>query len=276
VGLTHSINGTVTLSSPAPAGGTTIALSGDPSATGQVSFNPASVTILRGSTIGTFSLTGVALGSATITASASGYNSGTATVLVVSLGGIGFPQGSSLTVPFGQSVPLNVQLSTPAPVDGTTVTLTSSAPGTVAISPTSVTIAPTFTTPTPQPQVTGVAIGSASVTASSGGYTGNSVTVNVVAAISLLPPTVSEVVGGTQNIIVLLSAPAPAGGLLVNLSSSNTNVATVPPSVNVSGQSVIVQVTGVAPGSAIITASTSSQFFAAAAAGVSVTVTSGP
>ncbi len=110
VGLTHTIGGTVTLSAPAPQGGTTIALSGDPSAMGQVSFSPSGVTILQGSTMGTFNLTGVALGPTTITASASGYNGATAPLLVVPLGAIGFSQGSSLTVPFGQSVPLNVQL----------------------------------------------------------------------------------------------------------------------------------------------------------------------
>ncbi len=41
VGLTHSITGAVTLSAPAPAGGAAVALSGDPSAAGQVSFSPA-------------------------------------------------------------------------------------------------------------------------------------------------------------------------------------------------------------------------------------------
>src|ERR1017187_5830835 len=84
VGMTHSVGGTLTLSAPAPAGGTTIALSGNPSAPGQVSFNPASVSILPESTTGTFSLTGVPLGSTTITASAPGVISSTATMLVIS------------------------------------------------------------------------------------------------------------------------------------------------------------------------------------------------
>jgi hypothetical protein len=81
-------------------------------------------------------------------------------------------------------------------------------------------------------------------------------------------------VGAAQNISILLSAPAPPGGLLVNLISSNTNVATVPPSVNVTGQSAIVQVTGVAPGIANITASTANPIFTTAGVGVVlVTVT---
>ncbi len=275
VGLTHTVNGTVTLSSPAPAGGTIVALSADPSATGQVSFNPSSVTILQGSTVGTFSLTGVALGSTTITASSSGYNNGTATVLVVALGGIAFPQGSSLTVAFGQSVPLNVQLSTPAPVGGTTISLSSTNPSILIVTPT-VFIPQGSTTPIVAPLVFGAAVGSASITASSGGYTGNSVNVSVLAAISLLPQTISEVVGASQSVIVLLSAPPPASGLVVNFSSSNTNVAAVTSSVTITGQSAVVQVTGVGPGVATVTASTTSPFFAVAGAGVSVTVTTGP
>ncbi len=267
VGLTHSINATVTLSAPALAGGAAIALAGDPSAPGQVSFSPAIVTIPQGSTVGTFSLTGVALGSTTITASASGYNSGTAIVLVVPLGGISISQG--LTVPSGQSLPLTVQLSTPAPVDGVTIMLASSDP-TILTVPLSVFIPQGARSA--QTHVTGLAIGSVSVTASSGGYTADTETVNVVGAIGFLPQAVLVGAGGTQNILLLLSAPAPSGGLLVNLNSSNTSVATVPSSVNVSGQSATVQVTGVAPGSAIITANTSSQLFSAAGASVSVTV----
>jgi len=144
VGLTHSIGGTVTLSE-APAAGATVALSGDPSASGQVSFIPASVTILPGSTIGFFSLTGVALGPTTITARASGFDSGTATLQVITLGSIAIsPQ--SLTVPFGQSIPLNVQLSTPAPVGGAHIFLTSTDSTTLTVTP-SVLIQEGSTTP---------------------------------------------------------------------------------------------------------------------------------
>ena len=124
IGLTRTLSGTITLSSPAPQGGLTVTLSADPLAIGQVSFNPTSVSILPGGTTGTFSVTGVALGSTTITASASGYTSGTQSVLVVLLGGIAVSTG--VTVAPGQSTSLGVQLSTPAPVGGVTVTLISS------------------------------------------------------------------------------------------------------------------------------------------------------
>ncbi len=275
VGLTHSLNGTLTLSAAAPSpGGTTIMLSSDPLASGQVSFNPASVTIAAGNTIGTFTLMGTALGSTTITASAPGVTSGTTPLLVTNLGGILLNGGVPVSVGVGLSTPLPVTLQFPAPGDGTTVTLASTAPGTVTVSPTTISFAPGSTTPITQPQVTGVAAGSASITASSGGYTGNSVTVNVAGSITLSPSTVSVSVGGTGNINVNLSATAPDGGLVVNLSSSNTAIATVPASVTVTGQSAPVLVTGVAAGMATITASTASPSFTFSGTGVAVTVNS--
>jgi hypothetical protein len=272
VGLAHSIGGTITLSSLAPAGGTTITLSSDISAIGQVSFNPTRLTIPQGATTGTFSLTGVTLGPAAITASASGYYSGMATVLVVSLGGISFPQGSNFTLPFGQSVPLKMQLSTPAPVGGTTIALTTTDSSILSVTPATAFVPQGSTTPLVLPVLQGASTGLATVTASADGYTGTSTNVSVLAVISLLPQTLSETVGGTQPVLVLLSAPAPAGGLLVNLNSSNTSVATVPTSVSVTGQSAVVQVTGVGPGSANITASTSNHFFSVAGPGTLVTV----
>ena len=55
-------------------------------------------------------------------------------MLVVSLGGIvGISQG--VVVPVGQAVPLTVQLSTPAPIGGTTVMLASSDPTILAVPP---------------------------------------------------------------------------------------------------------------------------------------------
>jgi hypothetical protein len=272
MGLGHSLGGTITLSQPAPQGGLTVALSADPS--GQVSFNPANVSIPQGATAGTFNVTGVGLGSTTLTASAAGYTSGTKSLLVVLLGGIVVAEG--VTVAPGQSVPLNVQLSSPAPVDGVTVTLASSSPGTLTVSPATVSIAPRSTTPVTQPQVTGVAIGPAIVIASAGGYSDGSATVNVTGTLSLSPATLAVGQGGAQTLNILLSSPAPAGGVPVTLTSSNPAVATVTQSSTITGQSGSVQVTGVAPGQTTITASTTNSFFSVVGTGVVVTVTPAP
>ena len=211
VGLTHSLSGTVTLSASAPQAGTTIALSGDPA--GIVSFNPASVTIPPGSTAGTFTLTGLAVGSTTITASAPGVTSGTANILVVSLGGIALPSG--VIAPDGQAVAFNIQLQFPAPVDGTTVTLASSDPKpTHCLANERVYCRRLHNSGSP-PQVNGIAIGSPTVTASSGGYSPDTETVKVTASLTLSPSTLSVSLDGTQNLNIVLSSPAPGEGVPV-------------------------------------------------------------
>jgi len=178
VGLTHTIGGTITLSSAAPQpSGTTVTLSANPSDPGLVNFSTTSVAIPAGNTTGTFTITGAQVGTAGILASAPGSPTASATILVVMLGGISI--SNNLAVPAGQSVALNIQLSSPAPVDGVTVTLQSGDTNTLTISPTTVTISPRATTPLVAPQVTGVAAGSTTITASSGGYTGDTETVNV-------------------------------------------------------------------------------------------------
>jgi hypothetical protein len=64
-------------------------------------------------------------------------------------------------------------------------------------------------------------------------------------------------VGGTVQATVALNAAAPAGGLSISASSSNTGVATVqsPVSVPAGALSAVISVTGMASGSATITAS---------------------
>jgi hypothetical protein len=273
IGLTRTLSGTITLSSAAPQGGLSVALSSDPSALGQLSFDPPSVSIPQGAMSGTFTATGLAVGSTTITASASGYTSGTQSVLVVQLGGIAVSTG--VTVAPGQSAPLGVQLSTPAPVGGVTVTLTSTNPGQLTVSP-SVFIAQGSTIPATPAQVTGVAIGSPSVSASAGGYSGDSETVNVIATISLSPPTLTVGPGGTQTLNINLSSAAPSGGLPVTLMSSRPGAATVPQNVTINGTGGSVQVTGVAPGQTTITASSTNPLFSVVGTGVVVTVTTAP
>jgi hypothetical protein len=81
--------------------------------------------------------------------------------------------------------------------------------------------------------------------------------INVQTPSIQLPAAISVVDGQTVDLTLSLSAPAPPGGLHVDLASSNPTVATVPASVNVSGQSATVSVTGVSVGSATITASAS-------------------
>ena len=175
-----------------------------------------------------------------------------------------------------EAAPFAVTLSAAAPAGGETVTLKSSDTSKVTVTPVSVVIPQGATTPTTQPQVTGVGIGAATITAIATGYTSGAGVVTVT------PPTMSFsgsplliASGGSGKLTLNLSAgQAPAGGLTVKLSSSDTSKATVPATVSFApgATSVTVQLTGVAPGTATITASAPN----IASATASVTVTPPP
>ena len=267
VGVTRTMNGTITLSAPAAPGDVTVQLSANPD--GIVTLDPTTVTIAAGSTTGHFTVTGVAEGSATITATASNHDTATANVLVVKLGGIAIQ--SDVIVAPGKSAPLGVTLTTPAPTNGVTVTLTSGNQSILTVS-TSVFIPQGATQPTTPAQITGVAFGTTTVTASAGGYTGSTQTVKVGLTLSFSPQTVSVGAGTTKSIQLLLSAPAPAGGLSVTLNSSNDAIFTVPPSASFAegAASADVLVTGVAPGTATLTATTNVPTVSGATASVGV------
>jgi hypothetical protein len=152
-----------------------------------------------------------------------------------------------------------VTLSAPATAGGMTVTLTSSDASKVIVIPASVVVPQGATTPVTQPQVTGIGIGSATITAAATGYTTGIGTVTVTAPTMAFTGTPAVIaVGFVGNLTLSLTGgQAPPGGLIVNLSSSATSKATVPATVSFAAgaTSVTVPVTGVTPGSATITAS---------------------
>ncbi len=118
-----TIQGTVTLSNAAGAGGATVGLSSSNAAVATV---PAAVTVASGATSATFLVTGVAPGTVTITATMSG--SATSPSLTVS----GGPKLAAMTVSpstlvGGTSATGMVTLTGAAPSAGAAVTLTSDA-----------------------------------------------------------------------------------------------------------------------------------------------------
>jgi hypothetical protein len=136
----------------------------------------------------------------------------------------------------GDSSTGTVTLSAPAPGGGAIVSLSSSDTS-VATVPASVTVPAGATTAT-LPVSTSPVGTSTSVTIS-GSYGGGTAT----ASLSVTPPTLtsltlhpSTVVGGplgSSTGAVTLSGPAPSGGAIVSLSSSNPSVASAPASVTV-------------------------------------------
>jgi hypothetical protein len=228
---------TVTLSSAAPAGGATIALtSSDPAAAAV----PPPVTVPAGSAVSPpFTITTNLVGASTqVTISASdGTNTPRSKVLNVRAL---LPAAVKLSPEFvlgGASTTNNtVTLNNPAPSEGAAVTLLSGDPA-VATVPTSVTVAAGETT-SPAFTITTEAVATQTPVTISGSYNGATktatLTVNAAKLVSLkLSPTSVE--GGhsaTRN-TVTLNGPAPAGGTEITLSSGDSSVATPPASVTV-------------------------------------------
>jgi hypothetical protein len=169
--------------------------------------------------------------------------------------GISLP--ANVIVPLTGSVSFPVTLSAPAPPSGLFVSLATSNSTTVTVTPTEILIPGGATAPSVQPKVNGVSYGSAVITASATGYAPVSQTVLAADTIVFSPNTLTANPTGTQQLFLLLTAPAPAGGLTVNVSSSNPGVATVPATVTFRANTTNVNVplTPVGPGSTTITAS---------------------
>ena len=257
VGVGNTVTGTITLNSPAPGTGVNIGLSLDK--TGFVSLSTTSVNIAGGSTTGTFTITGgpAAGGPTTVTASGAGYTSGTAPITSVTQGSLTVQSG--VTVAPGQSVPIAISVGPTAAVQDVTVTLTSSDTTRVTVTPTIVIPAGSTTATTPA-QVTGANFGQATVTATATGYVSGNATVTVAANLTFSPQTINVGAPSTTDLTLTLApGTAPAGGITVTLLSDAPNIASVPQTVSIpqNQNTATVTVTGVAVGTAHITASSS-------------------
>jgi len=232
IGGTQSSTGTVTLSGAAPAGGAQVALASSNTAAARV---PASVTVAAGAT------------SATFTVSTSAVTASTAVTISAAFGGV--TRTASITVapapppaPTLSSLTLNptsvvggaqfstgtVTLSGAAPAGGAQVALSSSNTAAATV-PSSVTVVAGATSATFTVSTSAVTASTAvTISAAYGGVTRTaSITVAPTppppATLSSLTLSPTSVIGGLQTSTgtVTLSAPAPAGGATVALSSSN-------------------------------------------------------
>jgi mucin-19 len=165
--------------------------------------------------------------------------------------------GSSANILLTLSSPAPSSVTSPCTQPGLCVNLVSAAPGTATV-PTAVLI------PQGQTQavatVTGVAQGNTTVTATALGFPQIESQIQVQNVnLSFVPGSATFFAGSTyaQSVTLIMSLPALAGGQTVNLSSSDTSVATVPASVIIPSGSTTVNltITGVSGGVATITAS---------------------
>ena len=267
-----TVNGTATgyltllLSSGAPAGGLTVNLSSSNTGVATVS---ATAVFAAGSTSASVPVTGVTAGTVTITASNASYGNATA-IVTVSSTTTQPPPSSSISVPastavaVGQSVQFPVRLASAAGSGGVFVTLTCSDTSKATVTA-NVYFQQGSTTPVVDATVNGISSGTVTVTATAFGYpTAASGQVQVgsggpvsTTTLSFTPTSFAIFGTATLSPSVVVSVPASAGGLTVNLTSSNPAIAYVPPSVIVpaSMTTTTVPVTGVGTGTAVITAS---------------------
>jgi hypothetical protein len=233
--------GTVTLSSAAPAGGVVVALS---SSNTSVATVPASVTVPAGATSTSFTVsTSVVTGGGTwssITASAGGLQRSTTLNVNPAPPGPGLSTFTlaPTSVTGGSNSTGTVTLTGSVSACCAVVQLSSSNPG-VASVPASV-VVPVGSSQTTFTVTTSSVTASTpvTITASRGATRTASLTVNppgpVTPALSSVAVSPSTVTGGASSTgTVTLTAAAATGGAAVSLASSNTAAATTPASVTV-------------------------------------------
>ena len=167
----------------------------------------------------------------TLVASSPGYTSATSSAFDVTLPPIVLNVAGS-QIGTGATLAATFTLPTPAPAGGTTVSLSSSNPAVVTISPATVALnagdtVGSFT-------YTSVGPGTSTLRAAAPTYVDGTATETTSTSFITLGalPTAP---GTFQNLPVTLSQPAPAGGITVTLQSSNTTVAFVSSSVSIAG-----------------------------------------
>ena len=238
-GLQRSIP--LTLSDPAPVGGLTVTLASNNSAIASV---PASITVPEGQVNANFTLSGVAVGAATINASAAGFQPAALPVTVDAVTiKFGLPAISSISLPEESTTTYPVTLSRPAPAGGVTISLAMQNTATASVAPASITIPEGQTSGgTVQVGVTGVLKGSTTLTGSAPGLTTASVPVAVTAKPQFVFSSASVVVAkGFKTYYYEIYVRRQSGGsdyapnqdVTLNLSSSNPGKVSVPATVTI-------------------------------------------
>jgi hypothetical protein len=241
VGGVSTTNNYVKLNGPAPSGGAVVALS---SSNPQVAAGPASMTVPAGATFSpTFTITTSAVTSNQSVDISGTYNATKTAALTVTPVEVQSITLSPATAVGGVTYAANnrVKLNGPAPAGGAVIALATSDP--------SVTVAPSVMVPAGSTVSPAFAIATTAVSSTlsvlvSATYNGLSKT----ATLTVTPPAVSALVlsptsvvggGSTTGNYVKLNGPAPAGGAMVSLAASNSQVAAPPVSVTVAAGATV-------------------------------------
>lgn len=278
VGVGLQVTGTLTLAQPAPqaltvqvsAPAATIVSLCAPDGTGcAASYN---VAFAAGQTVGSYSIKGVSAGTTNITAAAAGFTS-VSTSITATNNIINVQSGAK--VGKGQTLPLSVGLANAAAAN-VSISFTTTPAGIASITP--VTILAGQTVPATNPTITGVEWGTVTIQAVATAYASQAVPATVGQTLTITPASISVLTSNTANASVNLSAPAPAGGLVVNLTVANSALATVasPITVPAGSSSASVVVSGVSAGSTTLTASGAAGISTITAGSASVVVSNAP
>lgn len=251
IATNSTVPGQLILDEPAPTGGITFTVSSNnvPVA----SPIPTAVFVAEGESQGSLHVDGGNVGVATLTATAPGYVSANDSLAVTNRFVL-LPEGIKVGV--GQTLPFSVNISEAA-AENVTVTLSGFDPAILTVVPAQVVIPAGATQPAVLPQVTGVGFGVTTITGDAPGHVSDSEAVATTLTPTFSPSTISVVETNSRDVTLNLSAPAPAAGLTVNLSSADETVATLPPTAVFPGNTstVTITITGEAPGSTTIRAS---------------------
>ena len=253
--------GTVTLGTAAPAGGAVVTLASNNLNAATV---PASVTVAANATTATFAIASkavTAVTAVTITATNSGVAK-TATLTVNPPAALAGVTVTPAAVTGGAGSTGTVTLGTAAPAGGAVVTLASSNLNAATV-PASVTVAANATTATFAIATKAVtAVKAVTITATYSGVAKTAtLTVNPPAALALAGVTLNPatmIFGTISTGTVTLTSPAPAGGAVVALSSSEWVSFVLPASVTVPAGATSAQfpvTTAIGQATTIITAS---------------------
>jgi hypothetical protein len=192
-----------------------------------------SVLVPPGMSVGEVTVTGLNAGNTTIRATAAGYLDG-ALPVEVTFRIISLP--STLNVALGGTASIPVQLAEPAPPGGIEVTLESGDPAVVGIA------TPTVTVPagllTANGTVSGVALGTAVVTASHPDYVAGVSQVSATAALQIVQGslTINESFGGTIQIRLTSggsTVAAPEPGVTIDLTADDPACVAIPGQVTI-------------------------------------------
>lgn len=228
---------TINLSEPAPPGGLAILVTS--SVTG-VATVTSPINLSAGASIATFTILGIAPGTSTITAAASGYQSATTEVMVESMA-LSFEPAAPAIIPIGTADQFVLRLSRPAPIGGLQVSLTSANPTSAAVTPSQIVIAEGATAASQPIVVTGLATSSQTlITASADGVTPGTLAVAIVGAPELrLTPDRIVLGKGLSSRITLYrlnqsgAAYPDQDPLTVSLQSSNPAKLALPTTVTI-------------------------------------------